>query len=85
MTETGATIGVGFDVNTDAVLKLRVRAQNAYATFDALAYQASGTKVVGAQGAAVADASGGAVIDAEARTALNALLGRVRTHGLIAT
>lgn len=45
----------------------------------------NGTQVVGAQGAAVADASGGVVIDAEARTALNALLARVRTHGLIAT
>ena len=44
-----------------------------------------GTKVVGAQGAAVADASGGAIVDAEARTALNALLARLRTHGLIAT
>jgi hypothetical protein len=42
-------------------------------------------KVVGAQGAAVADATGGIVIDAEARTALNALLARLRTHGLIAT
>lgn len=42
-------------------------------------------KVVGAQGAAVADATGGVVIDAEARTALNALLARLRTHGLIAT
>lgn len=46
---------------------------------------ASGTKVVGIQGAAVADAAGGATIDAEARTALNALLARLRTHGLIAT
>ena len=44
-----------------------------------------GTQVVGAQGAAVADASGGVVIDAEARTALNSLLARLRTHGLIAT
>ena len=42
-------------------------------------------QVVGAQGAAVADATGGVVIDAEARTALNALLARLRTHGLIAT
>ena len=48
-------------------------------------YKRGGTQVVGAQGAAVADASGGATIDAEARTALNALLARVRTHGLIAT
>ena len=37
------------------------------------------------QGAAVADASGGATIDAEARTAINALLARIRSLGLIAT
>lgn len=48
-------------------------------------YKFNGTKVVGAQGAAVADAAGGATVDAEARTALNALLARLRTHGLIAT
>ena len=79
------TAGVGLDFATDAVLKVRTRAQTGYATVDALAYNASGTKVLGAQGAAVADASGGAVIDAEARTALNALLARMRTHGAIAT
>jgi hypothetical protein len=45
----------------------------------------NGTKVVGAQGSAVADASGGATVDAEARTAINTLLARLRTHGLIAT
>jgi hypothetical protein len=43
------------------------------------------TQVVGAQGAAVADATGGATVDAEARTAINDLLARLRTHGLIAT
>ena len=43
------------------------------------------TQVVGAQGAAVADAENGAVVDAEARAALNALLARVRAHGLIAS
>ena len=37
------------------------------------------------QGAAVADASGGATIDAEARTAINALLARIRSTGIIAT
>ena len=37
------------------------------------------------QGAAVADASGGATIDAEARTAVNSLLARIRSLGLIAT
>lgn len=48
-------------------------------------YQVAGTQVVGVRGAAVADAAGGATIDAEARAALNALLARLRTHGLIAT
>lgn len=40
-----------------------------------------GTKVVGAQGAAVADATGAGDVVAQ----LNALLARLRTHGLIAT
>lgn len=48
-------------------------------------YEVSGTKVVGAQGAAVPDASGGVTIDTEARAAINALLARLRTHGLIST
>lgn len=48
-------------------------------------YNVNGTKVLGTQEAAVADAAGGATVDAEARTALNALLARLRTHGLIAT
>ncbi len=37
------------------------------------------------QPTAVADASGGATIDTQARTAINALLARMRTLGLIAT
>ena len=37
------------------------------------------------QPTAVPDASGGATIDAEARTALNDLLARLRTLGIIAT
>jgi len=45
----------------------------------------AGTKLLGTRGAAVADATGGAVVDTEARAALNALLARLRTHGLIAT
>ncbi len=52
-------------------------------TFAAL--EVSGTQVVGAQGAAVSDASGGSTVDTEARAAINALLARLRTHGLIAT
>ena len=45
----------------------------------------AGVKVLGSQGVAVADAAGGATVDTEARAALNALLARVRAHGLIAT
>jgi hypothetical protein len=37
------------------------------------------------QGAAVADAAGGVTVDDEARAAINTLLARVRTYGLIAT
>lgn len=48
-------------------------------------YKVSGTRVVAARGAAVADATGGATVDTEARTAINALLARLRTHGLIST
>lgn len=42
-------------------------------------------QVVGTRGAAVPDASGGTVVDVEARAALNALLSRLRAHGLIAS
>lgn len=66
-------------------LQFRLADDSAYTFADALEYRASGTKVVGAQGAAVADAAGGATVDAEARTAINTLLARLRTHGLIAT
>lgn len=37
------------------------------------------------QAAAVADATGGSPVDVEARAALNALLARLRTAGLLAT
>lgn len=46
--------------------------------------QVASVQVVSARGAAVADAAGGATVDAEARAALNALLARLRVHGLIA-
>jgi hypothetical protein len=49
-------------------------------------YRVNGTKVVGAQGAAVADAqTGGSATAADCAAQLNALLSRLRTHGLIAT
>lgn len=43
VTNAAATAGVGFDLSTDGVCKLRTRAQSAYATLDALAYKVSGT------------------------------------------
>lgn len=48
-------------------------------------FKVNGVQVVSAQGAAIANAAGGGVIDVEARAAINALLARVRAHGLIAT
>ena len=44
-----------------------------------------GLQVVGARGAAISSPVGGATIDAEARTAVTAVLERLRTHGLIAS
>lgn len=42
LNNNAVSAGVGFDVATDAILKVRTRAQTAYATIDALAYQVSG-------------------------------------------
>lgn len=53
--------------------------------FTGTAIELNGTQIIGAQGAAVADATGGVTVDTEARAALNALLARLRTHGLIAS
>lgn len=44
-----------------------------------------GQQVVGARGTAIANPAGGSVIDVEGRTAIVAVLDRLRTHGLIAT
>jgi len=41
-TTADSTKGVGFNLDTDGVLLLRVRAQNAYATFDSLGHKLSG-------------------------------------------
>jgi hypothetical protein len=43
-----------------------------------------GLQILTNRQAAVADASGGATVDTQARTAINTLLARLRTHGLIA-
>jgi len=48
-------------------------------------YLVNGNKIIGDRGAHVADASGGSTVDAEARTAINTLLSRLETHGLLAT
>jgi len=61
-----------FDINT---------AHNGALTPTALKFDA--TQVVGSRLLGVPDATGGAVIDVECRAAVNALLARVRTHGLI--
>lgn len=49
-------------------------------------YQVNGTQIVGAQAAAEADVAGGAGdSDGVARTKINNILAKLRTHGLIAT
>jgi len=45
----------------------------------------NGQQVVGPRAAAIASPSGGAVIDAESREAINAILGALSQHGLIAS
>ena len=70
------------------------KASGQTATFDGTAWvvgtikgaklELAGSQVVGARGAAVANPSGGAVVDVEARTAIVAMLDRMRGHGLIA-
>ena len=44
-----------------------------------------GVQVVGNQSAAIADPEGGATMDVQARDAINAILGAMRHHGLIAS
>lgn len=44
----------------------------------------AGNQVVGPRLAAIAGASGGTTIDAEARTAIDSIIARLRSHGLIA-
>jgi hypothetical protein len=51
----------------------------------AAAIKVGGQQVVGGQGAAIAAPTGGSTVDAEARTAISAILGALRAHGLIAT
>jgi hypothetical protein len=54
LTNLAQTAGFGFDCLTDAVLKVRTRAQTGYATVDALGYRASGAAGVSFGPAAVA-------------------------------
>jgi hypothetical protein len=49
------------------------------------AFHVGANQVVGARGAAVSDVTGGSVVDVQARSAINALLARLRAHGLITT
>lgn len=50
LTNSIATSGIGLDLATDAVLKIRTRAQTGYATVDALGYKVSGVAGVAAFG-----------------------------------
>lgn len=68
-------------VNTNIINAQRVSASAVNITN---VYKVGGTQVVGGQGTAVTEVSGGATVDAESRTAINAVIARLRTHGLIA-
>jgi hypothetical protein len=50
----------------------------------ATAFKVGANQVVAARQSAIVDATGGATIDTQARTAINAVLTAMRTHGLIA-
>ncbi len=50
VTNIATSSGVGVDVTTDAVMKVRTRAQTGYATVDALGYKVSGVAGVAAFG-----------------------------------
>jgi hypothetical protein len=76
-------------------MALRVRGSGMVACFRSGAWEVGvlrgsslaidGVKVVGAQASAIADPSGGTVVDVDARAALAAVLGALRSHGLIRT
>ncbi len=48
-------------------------------------FRVGGLQVVGERAAAIANPTGGSVIDGEARSAIGAILGALRAHGLIAS
>lgn len=78
------------DINDGTTLKYAIYTNAGDVRFGGLVnttehYEVDGVQVVGNQGAAVADATGGGVVDTECRAAVNTLLARVRTHGLITT
>jgi hypothetical protein len=70
-------VGIGPSTNVPAY---RVDVDGSINVRTGGAFLFAGTQVVGAQGAAIADAAGGTEI-----TTINAILARLRAHGLIAT
>lgn len=82
----------GFDSNGSQIapgarhegMRVWNQALNALEVFDGTNWVAKYLLAAGQQ-TAVADATGGATVDTEARTAINSLLARCRTLGLIAT
>ena len=74
-------------------LTLLVKSTGTYATFRGGAWDVGevraatvkigGQQVVGGRGGAIADPAGGGTVDTEGRAAIAAILGALRTHGLI--
>lgn len=89
---TGAAATERFRINETGVLLIADAGNVSVGTTTGTKFATATTQKMGwwnatpvVQPTAVADASGGATTDAEARTALNELLARLRTVGLIAT
>ena len=84
----------GFACSADGMI-LYDRSSETWTTFRSGAWESGmvrgsalligGQQVVGARAAAIQSPAGGATIDSESRTAIDAILGALRQHGLIDT
>ncbi len=70
-------------VADEGVFARRADGAWAYGDFPLSSVTVAGSQVVGPRRPAIADPSGGAASDAESRTAIVAILGALRAHGLI--
>lgn len=84
-TSIGQWYSGGLRPQTDATSQLGTSSQKWSQVHASSGFYTGGTRVVASQQGAVPNPTGGATIDVEARTAIDTILTRLRTHGLIAT